>query len=88
MVKQFHITNKLGLHARAAAKIVELARRYRSQLYIRKDDLEIDGSSILSILTLSCPWGTEIQVRIEGEDSDAFMSQLTQLFDAKFGEEA
>lgn len=88
MVKQFRITNKLGLHARAAAKIVELARRYRSQLYIRKDDLEIDGSSILSILTLSCPWDTEIQVRIEGEDSEAFMAQLTQLFDAKFGEEA
>jgi len=48
----------------------------------------VDGSSILSILTLSCPKGTEVEVKIVGEDSEAFMESLTELFSNKFGEEA
>jgi phosphocarrier protein len=84
--KKIRISNDLGLHARAAAKIVELGRRYKSQLFLRKDDREVDGSSILSILTLSCPKGTEIEARIVGEDSEAFMERLEELLGHKFGE--
>jgi len=87
-LKTLKIANNLGLHARAAAKIVALAAEYQSKLFLRKDDEEADGSSILSILTLSCPKGTEIEVRIEGEDSEKFMENLTDLFACKFGEEA
>ncbi len=86
--KTLKISNNLGLHARAAGKIVALADEYQSRLFLRKDDEEADGSSILSILTLSCPKGTEIEVRIVGEDSQAFMENLTDLFASKFGEEA
>ena len=85
-VKNFKIQNKLGLHARAAGKIVELGNRFGSKLFLKKDGLEVDGSSILSILTLSCPKGTEIEARIEGEDSEDFMEELTVLFDQRFGE--
>ncbi|MFZ0448102.1 MAG: HPr family phosphocarrier protein [Desulfatiglandaceae bacterium] len=84
------ISNSLGLHARAAAKIVALAGEYQSKLFLRKgkDSEEADGSSILSILTLSCPKGTEVEIRIVGDDSEKFMENLTDLFASKFGEEA
>ncbi|HBF43604.1 MAG TPA: 16S rRNA (cytidine(1402)-2'-O)-methyltransferase [Desulfobacteraceae bacterium] len=86
LVKSIEITNDLGLHARAAAKIVEIANKYKSGLFLKKSDQEVDGGSILSILTLSCPKGTEIEVRIVGEDSESFMEELSELFENKFGE--
>lgn len=86
MIKKLMINNNLGIHARAAAKIVELANRYKAHLYLKKDDKEVDGSNILSILTLSCPKGTEIQARIVGENSEHFMEELSELFEKKFGE--
>ena len=86
VVRNIQIQNKLGLHARAAGKIVELANQFSSHLFLKKDGNEVDGSSILSILTLSCPKGTEIEVRIVGEDSEAFMEKLSDLFEQKFGE--
>jgi len=86
LVKKFKIRNNLGLHARAAASIVKLADHYNSSLFLRKDDQEVDGSSILSILTLSCPRGTEVQARVVGEDSKDLMKELSKLFEQKFGE--
>lgn len=86
--KVLKIDNSLGLHARAAGKIVALANQYESKLFLRKDKEEVDGSSILSILTLSCPKGTEVEAKIVGEDSEVFMESLTELFTNKFGEEA
>ncbi|MCD6560551.1 MAG: phosphocarrier protein HPr [Desulfobacteraceae bacterium 4484_190.1] len=85
--KKLKIRNKLGLHARAATKIVKLSNNYKSSLFLRKNDQVVDGSNILSILTLSCPKGTELEVRIAGEDSPDFMEKLSDLFEQKFGEE-
>ena len=85
-VKKLKISNELGLHARAAAKIVALAAQYRSALFLRKDDQEVDGGSILSILALACPKGTEIEVKTLGEDSEALMKAIVVLFEQKFGE--
>lgn len=85
-VRRLKVKNSLGLHARSAAKIVELGREHRSRLFLRKDGEEVDGSSILSILTLACPKGTEIEARIVGEDSAFFMEKLSELFEQKFGE--
>lgn len=81
------IQNELGLHARAAAKIVSLVGSYKSVLYIKRDDHEVDGTSILSILSLACPRGTEVLVRAVGEDCDALMEAMSRLFEQKFGEE-
>ena len=86
-VRKLKILNDLGLHARAAGKIVELGKQYKSQLVLDKDGQEVDGSSILSILTLSCPKGTEMQARIIGNDSEDFMETLSRLFEQRFGEE-
>ena len=85
-VRKFKVRNSLGLHARSAAKIVELGKQYNSQLFLKKDGEEVDGSSILSILTLACPKGTEMEARIVGEDSERFMEKLNELFDQRFGE--
>ncbi len=86
LIKRLKIDNDLGLHARAAAKIVELSKQYKSELFLSKDDREVDGASILSILTLACPKGTELMVRIVGEDSEEFLEKLSELFERKFGE--
>ena len=85
--KNLIIGNDLGLHARAAAKIVTLSQKYESDLFISKDDHEVDGASILSILTLACPKGTEIGIRIVGEDAQDLLMEVTDLFEKKFGEE-
>jgi phosphotransferase system HPr (HPr) family protein len=85
--KNLRINNELGLHARAAALTVELARQYQSKLILRKDDQEVDGSSILSILTLACPKGTEIEVRVTGDDAEELMENLSELFEKKFTED-
>ena len=88
LTRTLRITNDLGLHARAAAKIVELGKNYEASLFFRKgEEQEVDGSSILSIITLSCPKGTEVRARINGKDAETFMETLTQLFENRFGEE-
>ncbi|MBW2610064.1 MAG: HPr family phosphocarrier protein [Deltaproteobacteria bacterium] len=86
-IKRLKINNDLGLHGRAAARIVELAGQYSSRLFFKKEDHEVDGSSILSILTLACPKGTEIQAKAVGEDSAELMDRLTELFKQRFGEQ-
>lgn len=86
-VRTLKISNSLGLHARAAAKIVQLAEQYKAELFLRKDDKEAEGSSILSILTLSCPRGTEIEARAVGSDAGALVDALEELLDNGFGED-
>jgi phosphocarrier protein len=86
LVRKLKITNELGLHARAAAKIVALAGQYEATLFLKKDEHEVDGSSILSVLTLACPRGTELQARAVGKDSEALLQALNTLFEHKFGE--
>ena len=86
LIKKLRIDNDLGLHARAAARIVELSKHYESELFLSKDEEEVEGTSILSILTLACPRGTEIEVRIVGEDSEELLKELSELFEQKFGE--
>jgi len=85
--KTLRISNNLGLHARAAAKIVDLAKKYEAKLYLRKDDQEVDGGSILSLLTLCCPKGTEVEIRAEGPEAHELMEELERLFEYRFGEE-
>jgi len=84
--RSLKVINELGMHARAASQIVELAGKYKARLFLAKDGRKADGSSILSILTLSCPKGSEIEARIIGEDAREFMDDLGRLFEAKFGE--
>jgi len=87
-IRSLKVINELGMHARAAGQIVGLASKYKAKLFLRKDAREVDGSSILSILSLACPKGSEIEARIVGKDVKKFMEELEGLFSAKFGETA
>jgi phosphocarrier protein len=84
--RELIITNSLGLHARAAVKIVELGKLFNSRLYLKKENKEVDGEGILSILSLACTKGTIVQAKIIGEDAETFMQALEKLFINKFGE--
>jgi phosphocarrier protein len=86
-VKTFTLRNQLGLHARAAAKIVDVLGRYKSNVLLAKDGEKIDGKSILEILTLACPMGSQITVEADGVDAERVMRELEQLIEDKFGEE-
>lgn len=87
LTKILKIENDLGLHGRAAAKVVELARKYRSDLFFRKDgNGEVDGENILSILTLSGAKGTQVEARAVGDDAEELLNELDHLFRDKFGE--
>ncbi len=85
--KKITIKNKLGLHARAAVKFVNLANRYSSSVKIIKDSNEVDGKSILGILTLAASQGSQIKLVVSGRDEDKAMKALTELINNKFGEE-
>ncbi|MGB9893987.1 MAG: HPr family phosphocarrier protein [Candidatus Saccharicenans sp.] len=85
--KKVTIKNKLGLHARAAVKFVNLANRYSSTVRIVKDSNEVDGKSILGILTLAASQGTQIKLVISGRDEAQAMKALCELINDKFGEE-
>jgi len=84
--KEVVIKNKLGLHARAAVKFVNLANRFSSSVRIIKDAMEIDGKSILGILTLAASQGTRIVLRVSGEDEKEAMKALVTLINNKFDE--
>ena len=85
--KKVAIINRLGLHARAAAKFVKLANRFKSSVKIEKDGVQIDGKSILGILTLAAVQGTEITMTISGRDEKPAMKALVFLIENRFEEE-
>lgn len=89
MIKRnFEIVNRLGLHARAAAKLVHEAGRFKSEVSIIKDGEEVDAKSILGILLLAAGQGTEIEVACEGEDEDQAIQAIGGLIEGRFGEDS
>jgi phosphocarrier protein HPr len=81
------ISNTLGLHARAAAKLVEAAARFQSVIQIRKDGEVVDARSILGLMMLNARIGSQIEVTAEGADAPEALSAVLALIQAKFGEE-
>ena len=83
----FIIKNNLGLHARAAAQLVQTANKFAADVTLLKDDVEVNGKSIMGILLLAAPKGTEISVTIDGPDEIAAMQALRELIEDGFGED-
>jgi phosphocarrier protein HPr len=81
------IRNQLGLHARACALFVKAASRYKSQVFVSRDDLEVNGKSIMGVMMLAAEEGATIKVRAEGEDEVEVLATLKALVDGKFGGE-
>lgn len=79
---EFTVKSKLGLHARPAGRLVELAGQFTSEISIAKGDEWVNGRSVLSILSLAASQGTVLKVRAEGEDADAAVAELGALIES------
>jgi len=85
--KEITLTNRLGLHARPAARVVQTASQFKSEIRLKRDDLEVNGKSIMGVMMLAAEMGSRILIRAEGEDETQALEALVKLFEDKFGEE-
>ena len=84
--REVTIINKLGLHARAASRLVNCASSHAAQVWLKRDDREINGKSIMGVLTLAAGKGTVLLIRTEGDDELTAMENLVALITDRFGE--
>jgi len=87
MEKTVKILNRLGLHARPAALLVRTAGRFKSQIMLSKNGLQVDGKSILGVMMLAAECGSEITIQATGPDSEAAVEAIAALIASKFEEE-
>ena len=85
--KNVRVNNSLGIHARPAGKISQEAQRYAANITIALQDVEADAKSILDVLTLAAPQGTELVLRASGPDASEALDGIMRLFDDRFGED-
>ncbi len=85
--KTIVIKNKLGMHARPATMIVKTASKFRSDFRIIKGDMEINGKSIMGVMTLAAEYGSELELVADGVDEEYLIREIAELFASKFGEE-
>ena len=81
------IQNRYGLHARPAAEFVKAAHSFECEITVRKDELEVNGKSIMGMMMLAAERGAEIVIRASGSDAEEALERLTGLVDDRFGEE-
>ena len=87
MIEQtVQIVNKNGLHARPAAEIVKTASRFKSDITVVRDDLEVNGKSIMGVMMLAAEFGSSLTIRADGPDAEQALEALAALIAAKFGE--
>ena len=80
------ISNKLGLHARASAKLTKLAGSFKSEIHLSRNGRRVNAKSIMGVMMLAAGLGTEVLIEVEGDDEQAAMDALRALVDGKFGE--
>lgn len=85
--REITLTNRLGLHARPAAKVVQTAGEFKSEIRLKRDDLEVNAKSILGVMTLAAEMGSKVLIRAEGEDEVQAVQAVAKLFEDKFGED-
>ena len=81
------IPNLLGLHARPAAEFVKVSSKFRCEVFVAKDDLEVNGKSIMGVMMLAAECGTPLRIRAEGPDAAEALDALVALVESGFGEE-
>jgi phosphocarrier protein HPr len=81
------VINRLGLHARAAAKVVAVATRHNATVKVVKDGREVDARNIMALLMLAAARGTTVEVRTEGPDAEQALAEISDLFARRFDEE-
>ncbi len=85
--RTFTIVNKLGMHARAAAKLVQTASRFGSNIFLEREGQTVNGKSIMGVLMLAAAQGTQVTVRTAGDDAEEAMAALGSLIEDGFGED-
>jgi len=80
------IANKNGLHARPAAEIVKTAAKFKAEITLVRDDLEVNGKSIMGVMMLAAEYGSSLVLRAEGLDAEEAVSAIAKLIEGKFGE--
>lgn len=80
------IVNELGLHARAAAKLVKLASGFNSEILLKRQHREVNAKSIMGVMLLAAAQGTELELIVSGEDEELAFAQLSKLINNGFGE--
>ena len=86
VVREVTVTNRAGLHTRPASMIVRTASKFDSEFYIQKDSYEINGKSIIGVMTLAAEQGSTLTLTFEGDDEEAAAAAITELFENGFGE--
>ncbi|HEV2180579.1 MAG TPA: HPr family phosphocarrier protein [Gemmatimonadaceae bacterium] len=86
MERSVKIVNKNGLHARPAAELVKTASRFQSEITMVRDDLEVNGKSIMGVMMLAAECGAELLVRADGPDAEQAVTAIADLVARKFGE--
>ena len=86
LTQEVEIVNKLGLHARAAAKLVNLATAFEAEVEIEKDGRKVNGKSIMSVMMLAASQGSMLTLHIDGSDEGEAMAQVVELINTRFGE--
>lgn len=84
--REVKILNKNGLHARPASEIVKTAAKFKSEIVIQRDDLEVNGKSIMGVMMLAAECGSTLTVRATGEDAEAAVGAIEKLVANRFGE--
>ncbi|MDH5680518.1 MAG: HPr family phosphocarrier protein [Spirochaetota bacterium] len=83
-IKKIKVRNRDGIHARPSVKVVELANEFSSDIYIVKDDLRVNGKSILEVLTLAASYGTELTVEAVGDDAEEAANEVGVMLSTEF----
>lgn len=86
LIREIRISNKLGLHARAAARFVSVASRFASEIRVKRGSKEVNGKSIMGLMMLAACYGTELLILARGSDASEALATLGELVDARFGE--
>lgn len=79
--------NKLGLHARPAALLVQATSKFKSDIYLKKNDMEVNAKSILGVMMLAAECGVTLAISVSGEDAEDAAKTVVELFENKFGED-
>ncbi len=82
--KTVKITNKLGLHARPSAKVVQTATKFKSEITLEKEGLEVNGKSIMGVMMLAAEMGSDVTVTAQGEDAEDAVRALSEVLASKF----
>ncbi|MFZ3321763.1 MAG: HPr family phosphocarrier protein [Usitatibacter sp.] len=80
------VTNKLGLHARASAKLTQLASRFQSSIWIERNGRRVNAKSIMGVMMLAAGLGSSVELETEGADEQVAIDEIEALFNDKFGE--